>query len=100
MLPKYICLVRGVRMHRLYLSVVNWVNISFRKAGTTGGRKKRRKPYFMPNTIVVAREPIRKPAQLSRQLKNLKGYEMETVLAGEDGWNPVKNGNRMVEVKR
>ena len=35
------------------------------EAGTTGGRKKRRKPYFMPNTIVVAREPIRKPAQLS-----------------------------------
>ena len=39
-------------------------------------------------------------AAFSRQLKNLKGYEMETVLAGEDGWNPVKNGNRMVEVKR
>ena len=58
-------LVRGVRMHRLYLSVVNWGNISFRKAGTTGERKKRRKPYFMPNTIVMAREPIRKPAQLS-----------------------------------
>jgi hypothetical protein len=25
------------------------------------------------------------------ELKNLKGYEMETVLAGEDGWNPLKN---------
>ena len=30
-------------------------------------------------------------AAFSRQLKNLKGYEMETVLAGEDGWNPLKN---------
>ena len=39
-------------------------------------------------------------AAFSHQLKNLKGYEIETVLAGEDGWNPVKNGNRMVEVKR
>lgn len=28
----------------------------------------------------------------SHQLKNLKGYEMETVLAGDDGWNPVKMG--------
>ena len=30
-------------------------------------------------------------AAFSHQLKNLKGYEIETVLAGEDGWNPVKN---------
>lgn len=36
----------------------------------------------------------------SRQLSSLKGYEMETVLQGEDGWNPVKNGNSLVEVKR
>lgn len=39
-------------------------------------------------------------AAFGRQLKNLKGYEMATVLAGEDGWNPVENGNRLVEVKR
>lgn len=39
-------------------------------------------------------------AAFARQLKNLKGYEMATVLAGEDGWNPVENGNRLVEVKR
>lgn len=39
-------------------------------------------------------------AAFSRQLKSPKGYEIETVLAGNDGWNPVKNGNRLVEVKR
>lgn len=39
-------------------------------------------------------------ASFSHQLKNLKGYEMETVLAGTDGWNPVKNGNALVEIKR
>lgn len=39
-------------------------------------------------------------AAFSRQLKSPKGYEIETVLAGSDGWNPVKNGNRLVEVKR
>lgn len=39
-------------------------------------------------------------AAFSRQLKSPKGYKIETVLAGNDGWNPVKNGNRLVEVKR
>lgn len=39
-------------------------------------------------------------AAFSRQLKSMKGYEIATVLAGNDGWNPVKNGNRLVEVKR
>ena len=62
--PEYICPVRGVRMLRLCLFVVSWVSISFRKAGTTGERKRRRKQCFMPNTLVVAREPIRKPARL------------------------------------
>lgn len=32
-------------------------------------------------------------AAFSRQLKNTKGYEIETVLGGEDGWNPLKNFN-------
>lgn len=39
-------------------------------------------------------------AAFSHQLKNLKGYEMEAVLAGDDGWNPVRDGNKLVEVKR
>lgn len=36
----------------------------------------------------------------SHQLKNLKGYEIKTVLAGDDGWNPVEDGNRLLDVKR
>nr|WP_320057692.1 pectinesterase family protein [uncultured Bacteroides sp.] len=39
-------------------------------------------------------------ASFSRQLKNLKGYEPEKVLAGSDDWNPVKNGNALFEIKR
>ena len=39
-------------------------------------------------------------AAFSHQLANLDGYEMELVLAGEDGWNPVKNGNALLDVKR
>ena len=39
-------------------------------------------------------------AKFSRQLKNLKGYDMEDVLAGEDGWNPINNGNELVSIER
>lgn len=40
-------------------------------------------------------------ASFSHQLKgNIDKYQIEKVLAGTDGWNPVKNGNRPVEVKR
>ncbi len=39
-------------------------------------------------------------ASFSHQLKDLKDYGMETVLAGEDGWNPVKNGNELLSIKR
>ncbi|WP_294606621.1 pectinesterase family protein [uncultured Bacteroides sp.] len=39
-------------------------------------------------------------APFSHQLKNTKGYEIETVLAGNDGWNPVKNGNELLDIKR
>lgn len=39
-------------------------------------------------------------AAFSHQLKDLKGYEMESVLSGSDNWNPVANGNALVSIKR
>lgn len=36
----------------------------------------------------------------SHQLENLKGYEIGTVLAGNDGWNPIKSGNSLLNIKR
>ena len=42
----------------------------------------------------------RKRASFSYQLKNLKGYQMEKILAGSDGWDPVKEGFSLVEIKR
>ncbi len=36
----------------------------------------------------------------SHQLKDLKGYAIEDVLAGNDGWNPVQNGNALLDIKR
>jgi pectinesterase len=39
-------------------------------------------------------------AKFSKQLKNLKGYDMSEVLGGTDGWNPAENGNALLEIKR
>ena len=39
-------------------------------------------------------------ASFGHQLKDLTGYSIEEVLGGTDGWNPVKNGNALVSVKR
>lgn len=50
------------------------------------------------NTGEGARPEARAP--YGHQLKDLTGYGIEEVLAGNDGWNPVKNGNALVSVKR
>ena len=39
-------------------------------------------------------------APFSYQLHSLEGYAMEDVLAGTDGWNPMKNGNALLDIKR
>lgn len=38
--------------------------------------------------------------RFSHQLKNLKNYDLHDVLAGDDGWNPVANGNGLLDIKR
>lgn len=39
-------------------------------------------------------------APFSHQLKDLKDYDLQTILSGTDGWNPVKNGNTLLDIKR
>ena len=39
-------------------------------------------------------------AGFSCQLKDMNGYEIADVLAGEDGWNTVQNGNSLLDIKR
>ena len=39
-------------------------------------------------------------APFSHQLHSLEGYAMEDVLAGKDGWNPMKDGNALLDIKR
>ncbi|MCF2736699.1 pectinesterase family protein [Bacteroides caecigallinarum] len=41
-----------------------------------------------------------KRVSYSKQLKNTDGYSIEEVLSGNDGWNPSKNGNVLLNIKR
>lgn len=44
---------------------------------------------------------INKRVAYSHQLKDLKEYALEEILQGEDGWNPIKNGNELLlNIKR
>lgn len=44
---------------------------------------------------------VKERASFGHQLKNLEGYNVEEILQGEDGWNPVKNGNELLKnIKR
>ena len=44
---------------------------------------------------------VKERASFGHQLKNLEGYNIEEILQGEDGWNPVKNGNELLKnIKR
>lgn len=42
----------------------------------------------------------KKRAAYSKQLKSLDGYSMEEVLSGNDGWNPIENGNALLNIRR
>lgn len=43
---------------------------------------------------------IEKRVDFSRQLKDTKGFEIENILLGTDGWNPIQNGNALLTIKR
>lgn len=38
--------------------------------------------------------------KFSKQLKSTNGYSPEEILRGDDGWNPIANGNALVSVRR
>ena len=65
------------------------------------GKKENEKTAFYAeyNSKGEGAAPLKRAA-FSHQLKNLKGYEIETVLGGTDGWNPAKNGNDLLTIKR
>lgn len=40
---------------------------------------------------------VRARASFGHQLENIKDYSESLILAGEDGWNPVENGNELLK---
>ena len=99
-MPKYICPVRGPYAQAVFIRCELGKHI-LPEGWNNWGKKEAEKTVFYAEYASRgegANPKVR--AAFSHQLENLEGYEIETVLAGEDGWNPVKNGNRMVEVKR
>ena len=44
----------------------------------------------MQNTRMLEKEPVKdKRVSYSHQLKNISHYAIQTILGGEDGWNPI-----------
>lgn len=71
------------------------------EAWSNWGKKSNEKTarYFEYGSKGAGANPAAR-AKFSRQLKSTKGYSPEEVLAGNDGWNPVANGNALVKTKR
>lgn len=59
-----------------------------------------RKPFSMQSMTAILGANPKARAAFSHQLKDTEGYEIESVLAGTDGWNPIANGNALVNIKR
>lgn len=65
-----------------------------------GSKEKEKTAFYAEYQSVGAGANPEKRVSYSKQLKHLKAYDMEQVLAGSDGWNPIKNGNSLVSIKR
>ena len=65
-----------------------------------GKKEAERTVFYAEYGSIGAGAAPEKRAPFSRQLKDLEGYSMQEVLAGADGWNPVENGNALLDIKR
>lgn len=91
---KFICHARGALMHKQCSFNVNWVSIFYLPDGITGERSRMNLLSFM-RSIRIRGEGADTSARVpyAKQLKDVSAYQPEEVLKGEDGWNPVANGN-------
>lgn len=85
-------------MHRLFIFIVIWESIFFRWVGTTGAKKENEETVFYAeyrNTGEGAATASR--ASFGKQLNDISNYNEAQILAGDDGWNPVENGNVLLQ---
>lgn len=66
------------------------------------GRKENEKTAFFAEYQNIGEGAhVKERVPFGHQLKNLKNYAIEDILLGNDGWNPVKNGNELLKnIKR
>ena len=65
-----------------------------------GSKEKEKTVYYAEYQSRGAGANPQARVAFSHQLQSLEKYDMEAILAGADGWNPIKNGNALVEIKR
>ncbi|MBE6287163.1 MAG: pectin esterase [Mediterranea massiliensis] len=65
-----------------------------------GSKEKEKTAFFAEYNNRGAGANVNKRVPFAHQLSNLQRYDIESVLAGDDGWNPIKNGNDLLIIKR
>jgi pectinesterase len=62
-----------------------------------GKKDNEKTAYYAEYKNIGEGAPIENRAKWSHQLKNLNNFGEEHILLGNDGWNPVKNGNELLK---
>ena len=62
-----------------------------------GKKDNEKTAYYAEYKNIGEGAPIENRAKWSHQLKNLHKFGVEDILLGNDGWNPVKNGNELLK---
>ena len=79
-------------MHRLFIFIVIWESIFFRWVGTTGATV-----FYAEYRNTGEGAATASRASFGKQLNDISNYNEAQILAGDDGWNPVENGNVLLQ---
>ena len=53
--------------------------------------------YGVTELYSLAEYKVRNDASFGKQLNDISNYNEAQILAGDDGWNPVENGNVLLQ---
>jgi len=65
-----------------------------------GKKENEKTAYFAEYGSIGEGADSKARAAFSHQLQDMEKYDIERVLTGNDGWNPYRNGNSIVEARR
>lgn len=84
-------------MHRLFIFIVIWESIFFRWVGTTGAKRNEETVFYAEYRNTGEGAATASRASFGKQLNDIGNYNEAQILAGDDGWNPVENGNVLLQ---